>query len=310
MRKEFTFVDPYENELQGYLWETDAKKPRGVVLIVHGAGEYCARYDHFATFLNDKGFHVIGNDHLGHGKTSKDLSHVYFDSSIGFHKVYEGVKTLRDYIGEQFPKLPVIMFAHSMGSFIGRYALLYDQNRYDMAIFSGTGLFSTGKLRMGRILASIIAKMKGDHYVSEWFNDRFMGAHIRDLQEKGIINKRVEWISQDPQILREFNEDKYCGIPFSIGAQRDLIQFIPEIQDKQRIEKTASATAIYFLSGDQDPLGDYGGDIKKLYEIYRECGYSNVKYTVFTNTRHEIINDIERQRHYEMILTWIERNLI
>lgn len=310
MREEFTFTDPYEQELHAYLWTSEQPTTKGVVMIVHGAGEHCQRYDHFAQYLNQKGFHVIGNDLRGHGRTADtDATSVYFGSGIGFHKVYEGVKMLRDIVGERFGDLPVILFAHSMGSFIGRYALLYDQNRYDMAIFSGTGLVGPTRLAIARLIAKLLIAVKGDHHVSPWFNDRIMGQHIRDMRKKGIINRREEWISQDPAVQREVKEDPLCNKPFTLGAQQDIIRFLPEIQDKQRIKATASATAIYFLSGDLDGMGNYGADIKKLYDIYRECGYSNVKYTVLNNTRHEILNDVERARHFEIISEWIERNL-
>lgn len=309
MKKEFTLVDPYEHEIQVYLWEADTRQPKGVVLLIHGASEYCERYDHFAKYLNSMGLHVIGNDHLGHGKTSTDLSKVYFDASIGFHKVYEGVKTVRDYVEEHYPKVPVIMFAHSMGSLIGRYAMLYDYRRYDMAIFSGTGAFSPWSIFIGKIISSIIIRLKGDQYVSPWFNNVIMGSHIRDLQKKGLINRRIEWISQDPQIQRAFEEDEYCGMPFTIGAQRDILHFIPEIQDKKKIKSSASSAAIYFINGDTDPLGHYGEDIKKLYNHYHDAGYSNVKYSVLSNTRHEVINAMEREHHYKVITDWIFRNL-
>ena len=139
MEKEFVIVDPYENNLYTYLWTPDVVKPKGIVQLIHGAGEHVGRYREFAQYLNTLGLIVIGNDHLGHGKTADTNEYVYFADDIGFHKVYEGVKTVRDYIEEYYPKLPVIMFAHSMGSFIGRYAILYDHKRYDQAIFSGTG---------------------------------------------------------------------------------------------------------------------------------------------------------------------------
>lgn len=309
MKKEFKLVDPYEHEIHVYLWETDAQEPKGVVLLIHGASEYCERYDHFATYLNEKGYHVIGNDHLGHGKTTDDMEKVYFDASIGFHKVYEGVKTVRDYIEEHYPKLPVIMFAHSMGSFIGRYAILYDYKRYDMAIFSGTGYVGSLKIKIGVLIASLIIRFKGDKYVSPWFNNRFLDSAANDMRRKGLINRKEEWLSQDPKIIRAFREDPYCGAPFTIGAARDLIRFIPEIQDKQRIKDSASSTAIFFMSGDSDGMGDYGMSVKRLYDAYRDCGYSNVKYTVLNDTRHEILNEIERDRHYDIIWKWMERNL-
>ncbi len=309
MKKEFRLVDPYEYELFTVAWETNDPEPKGVVQIIHGASEHVERYEEFAEYLNTLGFHVIGNDLLGHGKTTDDLSAVYFADTIGFHKVYEGVKTVRDYIEENYPKLPVIMFAHSMGSFVGRYAILYDYKRYDQAIFSGTGFFSSFGIMYGKLLASIISRLKGPKYVSSYFNNRVMDSHIRSMKKNGIINQRTEWISADPNIQRYFRESKYCGQPFTIGAQKDLLSFLPEIQDKQRIKKSASSTAIFFVSGDADALGKYGVSAKKLYNIYNDCGYSNVKYSVLNNCRHEIINSVDKVANYKLLGEWMLRNL-
>ena len=309
MKKEFVLVDPYENNLCTYLWETKDKNPKGVVQIIHGAGEYMERYDEFATFLNSVGFHVIGNDHLGHGKTSTNLEYVYFASSMGFHKVYEGVKTVRDYIAENYEKLPVIMFAHSMGSFIGRYAILHDHKRYNQALFSGTALFSPVNLLFGKIVSNIICKIKGDKHVSNYYNNNVLDGHIRSMKKNGLINKRIEWITQDRNIQRAFLESEYCGMPFTIGAQRDIVSFIPEIQDKRLIKQSASATAIFFVSGDLDGFGKYGESAKMLYNIYHDCGYSNVKYTILNNTRHEIVNAVDRTAHYRLLSDWMLRNI-
>ena len=206
MKKEFKLVDPYEHEIHTYLWETTAVKPKGVVQIIHGAGEYMERYNEFAEHLNTEGYHVIGNDHLGHGKTSANLEYVYFESTIGFHQLYEGVKTVRDYIDENYEKTPVIMFAHSMGSFLGRYAILHDHKRYDQAIFSGTGLVSSFGITMGTLIAKIIAKIKGDTYISEFFNHKVLDSHIRSMKKNGIINNRIEWLSdQRDGLLKRIN---------------------------------------------------------------------------------------------------------
>lgn len=309
MKKEFVIVDPYEHELQTYLWETKDKKPKGIVQIIHGAGEYMQRYDEFAEYLNSVGFHVIGNDLLGHGKTATNEDYVYFESSIGFHKVYEGVKSVRDYIGENYPKLQVIMFAHSMGSFIGRYAILHDYKRYNQAIFSGTGMPSPTSIFFGRVLAKIIILFKGDKYVSEFFNNKVLDGQIRSMKKNGIINKRIEWLSDRLEVQRSFIEDKYCGKPFTIGAQKDILTFLPEIHNKAMIKASASATAIFFISGDLDAFGNYGGAAKSLFTLYQDCGYSNVKYTVLNNTRHEIINASDKEAHFKLLGDWMLRNL-
>ena len=106
------------------------------------------------------------------------------------------------------------------------------------------------------------------------------------MYNRGFINKRIEWITQDKTIQQAVLNDPLCNKPFTIQAQLDILSIFGEIQNKKRIEMSASSTAIYFISGDLDALGHYGNDAKELFDIYQSCGYSNVKYSVFNNTRH------------------------
>ncbi|HJV62673.1 MAG TPA: lysophospholipase [Albitalea sp.] len=46
-----------------------AAPARGTVLIVHGLGEHIMRYAHVARHLNSLGWHVVGYDHRGHGRS-------------------------------------------------------------------------------------------------------------------------------------------------------------------------------------------------------------------------------------------------
>ena len=50
--------------------------PKGIVVIVHGLGEHCARYDNLAKALNAIGFIVYGLDHQGHGRSEGDRLHL------------------------------------------------------------------------------------------------------------------------------------------------------------------------------------------------------------------------------------------
>ncbi|MBQ2301952.1 MAG: alpha/beta hydrolase, partial [Oscillospiraceae bacterium] len=44
-------------------------EPKAVLQIVHGIAEYVHRYNDFAEFLAENGIAVVGEDHLGHGKS-------------------------------------------------------------------------------------------------------------------------------------------------------------------------------------------------------------------------------------------------
>ena len=68
MKNEFEFLSADGNSrvhVQEWIPEGEVK---AVVQICHGMVEYIDRYDGFATYLNEHGYYVTGNDHLGHGK--------------------------------------------------------------------------------------------------------------------------------------------------------------------------------------------------------------------------------------------------
>jgi alpha-beta hydrolase superfamily lysophospholipase len=52
-----------------YVRSWPAAEPRGRVLLVHGLGEHCGRYEHVAAALNGIGLDVTAYDQRGHGRS-------------------------------------------------------------------------------------------------------------------------------------------------------------------------------------------------------------------------------------------------
>lgn len=65
--------------------ETEYDEPVAVLQICHGMIEYIDRYDGFARYMAERGFVVVGNDHLGHGKSvcTDDESGIFKDKNPG-----------------------------------------------------------------------------------------------------------------------------------------------------------------------------------------------------------------------------------
>ena len=60
---------------------------KAVLQICHGMVEYIDRYDEFARFLVQKGYYVVGHDHLGHGESvSGEEEYGFFHETQG-HEV-------------------------------------------------------------------------------------------------------------------------------------------------------------------------------------------------------------------------------
>ena len=89
--------------------------------------EYIKRYDEFAEFLCGKGFYVVGNDHLGHGKSVQAKSEYgFFSEKYGNACVIGDIHTLRQRTMKKYPNVPYFMLGHSMGSSLLRqYIQMY-----------------------------------------------------------------------------------------------------------------------------------------------------------------------------------------
>lgn len=113
---------------------------RAVLQISHGVSEYVGRYAPFAKFLNENGIAVIGNDHIGHGKSvAEGETRIYFGKENGWKNVVDDVARLRAIGKEKFVGVPYFIMGHSMGSFITRTYLIRYPGDVDGAIIMGTG---------------------------------------------------------------------------------------------------------------------------------------------------------------------------
>ena len=94
---------------------------RAVVQIAHGMAEHSQRYERFAQALTQVGFAVYAHDHRGHKMTAvtHDQSGYLADSGWWAHLV-EDLGSVIALAREEQPGLPIILFGHSMGSFVSR----------------------------------------------------------------------------------------------------------------------------------------------------------------------------------------------
>ena len=113
----------------------------GVVQISHGINEYIGRYEDFARYLASKGFAVVGNDHIGHGRSVLSPERLgYFADNDGWFCAVDDIEELRRRTHEKYPDLPYFVLGHSMGSFLVRTWLSRcPQSKVDGVILSGTG---------------------------------------------------------------------------------------------------------------------------------------------------------------------------
>ena len=66
---------------------------------------------------------------------------------------------------------------------------------------------------------------------------------------------------------------------------------------------------VYFMSGEEDPVGDYGAGVERAYRAFCRAGLKDVMIRLYPGGRHEMLNEINREDVYRDILNWLESKM-
>ena len=303
-----TFKDFYfnsstgKNKIHARMCVPDAE-PRAIVQIIHGIAEYIDRYDEFMSFLADNGIIAVGTDHLGHGKSIESEEQTgFFAYDNGWDYVVRDEEVLRLAMHENYPELPIIVFGHSMGSFMARTLLIRYPDAFNAAIISGTGNQGAALVNGGLIMGNLVTGLKGAHHYSKFLNNLAFGSY-----NKIYDNPKTEydWLSRDEANVQKYIDDPLCGFIPSCSLFRDMMTGVKFITNKKNLTAMNKDMPVYFMSGDMDPVGECGKGVQKAYNNFLEAGMKDVSIKLYPGGRHEMLNEINKDEVYTDILAWL-----
>ncbi len=292
------FTDADGIDVAYYRWNPD-DAPRGVVLIAHGASEHGARYDRFASFLASNGFAVFAQDHRGHGNTGKTTG-AGIAGPNGWNGVIEDQHELNVLARAAVPDVPVVLFAHSMGSMMAqRYIQLYGDEIDGVVLSGSTG--DMGDLAGTIELLDAIAKDAGPDTPApgfSTFNDGFAPARTD-----------FDWLSRDPAEVDKYIADPFCGDsnPLSLGYVGGLMSTLKDAWDPANESQLRKDLPVLFITGELDPVSQQASTVRLLEQRYRDHGVNDVTALYYPEARHELLNETNRDDVQADVLGWIER---
>lgn len=294
------------HRLHVILWEPDTEV-KGVVQISHGMIEMVERYEDFALFLNRHGYAVIGNDHLGHGLTAgnnSDLGYICPSNmsatvTADLHRVTKCAK-------KKFKNVPYFLFGHSMGSFMARRYLMRYGMDVDGAILAGTGAQSSLILAIGNLQSGFVRMILGDRYRSRFLKASAFGSYQRRIPHP---RTQSDWLTRDVDVVDFCLSNKYCNYLFTVNGYRTILEVLSYIQKKENIDRIPKEMPILLMSGGQDPVGNYGKGVKKVYDSYKKAGIQDVSMKLYPDDRHEILNELNKDIVYQNVLKWLTQHI-
>lgn len=301
MRTDFYYPSCGAGMIHGCRWEPEGA-PVAVLQIVHGVAEHVTRYDEFATFMAQKGFLVVAEDHMGHGGSLGDEGKLGCFVG-GWHKAVADTYKLLSYTRTECPDVPYILLGHSMGSFMVRTLLAkYPKSGVDAAIISGTAWMHRAILNSGIAAATLVGKRQGMDTPSKFLNDMMFGSYNNKIEHRRTSH---DWLTRDHKIVDAYVADPLCGFTITAGLAKDMLTGILYIQEKEHLAKMRKDLPVFFIAGSDDPVGNYGAGVKQAVQAFRKAGMQHVSLRLYPLCRHEVLNELNKEEVYANILDWL-----
>ena len=303
----FTFPSAdHHTQIHAVKWFPDTKQYKAILQITHGMIEHIMRYQDFAEFLTTQGFLVVGHDHLGHGRTARSEENFgYFAKSSPSDILVADMHQLRSIISQENPGLPYFMLGHSMGSYLLRKYLAMHQEPLSGALILGTGFVPFHRVLFGLAFIHSIALFKGWHHRSPLVTRICFGNSYHSF-ESDSDKDSGSWLTRDMEIVKKNEADPYDNFMFTLNGYKGLLQTVLFDCLQKNIKKIPKELPILFASGDQDPVGDMGKGVKKVYTLFEKAGIQDLHCKMYPGARHEILNEINRLEVYSDLLEWMK----
>lgn len=292
-----TFTDRDGVEVSYRRW-LPAGAPKAIVEIAHGASEHSGRYDRFATFLAQHGYAIYAIDHRGHGATAKATG-VGVAGPRGWEGMVDDLHELGELARTETGDVPVVLFGHSMGSFLAqRYIQLYGDGLAGVVLSGSSGG-----------LADLDASIEG----LQAFVDAGAGGEPAPIF--GPLNAAFEpartpfdWLSRDESEVDAYVADPMCGedAPLTIGFVLDMMRNGARTWDPASEQLVPAELPVLLITGEEDPVSEGGRTVRELEARYIANGVREVTSHYYAGARHELLNETIRDAVQDDVLAWLE----
>ena len=248
---------------------------RALVVLMHGYGEHCRRYDPFAEFLLTRGHGVCRFDARGHGRSLGQRGYI--------HAYSEYVADLAAYVAQvsvAHPGAPIVLMGHSNGGLTAIRAVQEGLAPVQALVLTSPLLGLRRQRKpvpdgLARLLSWGAARLPLPNGIrsSDLTHDQDMrDAHAADRWRHGVATPRWYWSTT------------LAGRQALAAAQQVTLPLL-------------------VVRADLDPIVD-PARVAKFYE-----GAASLDKQLVTRTGefHEVLNEVNRRELFVLIADWLER---
>jgi alpha-beta hydrolase superfamily lysophospholipase len=263
------------NGIELFTKESIVKNAEASLMLVHGLGEYCERYEHVIKAFNEIGVNVYTFDLRGHGHSTGERAFI-----TNLDEYREDIEN----IYRSIPKdLPFFVLGHSLGGLIVTHFLLFNKrNDVQGVILSGSALeagedVTPLKQKIIRLLAKVSPKIKT------------VKLNPNDLSRS---KETVEAYKNDPFIYHD-------------GGKAGLAVALLDGIALQKKRFNQFDYPVLIMHGGADKITNPEGS-KSLYEQSKS---TDKTLKIWEGAFHEIFNEINQEQIIDYTTVWLKNRI-
>ncbi|PRC93314.1 alpha/beta hydrolase [Solimicrobium silvestre] len=240
------------------------------IVILHGLGEHCGRYNHVAAFLNSCGFSVRTYDHRGHGQSTgargdiPDLLAIVHDAEIIINEFAQHCQTRP------------ILLGHSMGGlFAARVATAANIPLSGLILSSPALALRLSKIE--KILLSVMSSIAPHFAISNGLKPALL--------------------SHDPAVMTAYENDPLVHKKITASLLNGMFAAIEFAQTRAPILDIPTL----LLVAEADQLVDPQGSHDFFESLPSNLGTAHF----YTDFYHEIFNEVGAADVFHDLQTWL-----
>ncbi|MCH8890934.1 MAG: alpha/beta hydrolase [Myxococcales bacterium] len=242
-----------------------------IIVLVHGYGEHCGRYEHTASDLARAGFEVHAYDQQGHGRSGGTRCHVR-----RFEHLLDDLEGFVAAVRAERPPLPVTVVGHSMGGLVVAAYASQRNPKVAGVVTSAAALSMPEDLSRARVIAA---------HVLKWLAPRISLASQLDPNA----------LSRDPEVVRAYLEDP-------LVQRRITASLASEIMSAMKSTVAAAVRVpMLLLHGEDDPICPVAGSRS----FFEQLTVTQRGLRTYPGLRHEIFNEPERAAVLGDLVGWV-----
>lgn len=253
------------------------KKPKAIIVIIHGFGEHSGKYEYVKDKLNEFGYGVYRFDNRGHGRSGGERGYIRH-----FEDFAKDTNAFIEFVKNENPNTSIFMLGHSMGGFItALYGVMF-KNKINGQILSSAGTVEPIQLR----------GVRGKVYML--VNKVFPKFHMK--------NPVIRDVPKDKKVINSYQVDELDLRSLTLNF---CLQFLVYGIGWLRKNYQNYDYPCLILHGSDDKLVEKEASI----QFHSSIASTDKQIKIYNGLRHEMLKSKDRDMVLEDIHRWIEERI-